>query len=274
MIIVKMQGGLGNQLFQYSFGRYLEKKLDTVVQFDVNWYNGAKFKLEIKSLGLEINRCSIIDYLKIFGVFVHPKIAGKANSILSVDAGYISETNEPQYTDNKYYDGYWQKYRFVKESIDFLRDNIFVDRSSSGIQPFKKNNTVALHIRGGDYFKSDNHIVLGIEYYRKAVNQIKEKVEKPQFHVFTNDIKYAKEIISKLELSNYNVISSSDATHDFLKMTTCNHYITANSTYSWWAAVLGKGSTSDIFAPSCWKVDKIDNQLILNNLIPENWNII
>ena len=120
-------------------------------------------------------------------------------------------------------------------------------------------NSVSLHIRGGDYLKTDNYF-LGVctpEYYEKAINLILKRNKDAHFFIFTNDLTYAENILKSIKPPKnlFTIVKEEkiyDQAQDLFLMSCCKHNIIANSTYSWWAAFFNLNKTKIVIAPKNW----------------------
>jgi hypothetical protein len=135
---------------------------------------------------------------------------------------------------------------------------------------------VSLHIRRGDYVSNrkniETHGVLGIDYYKRALNFMKEKVKNPQVFVFSDDIPWARENLEtdlSLHFMDDNGVERNY--EDLRLMSNCKYHIIANSSFSWWGAWLGKFPDKQIYAPRNW-FNSSDNDT--KDLIPETWDLI
>ncbi len=302
--IVKLQGGVGNQMFQYAFGKGLEHKLGCKVLFDKTEYNNWQEK--IVHNGKDKNGVSIREYeLGIYNTDIKfatdeeiKSCIGKEKKVRSHLPGLIRKAfNIPKYRTisnryieksyceidpeiyqkdgNVYYEGYFQNEIYFKEIAPFIK-KIFT------LPPLRKNdiynknlfdkvnnyqNSVFIHVRRGDYINFNCEI--DIEYYKKAVNYILERIENPKFFVFcAEDVDFIK---SKFDIGyDFELIGEENKTHDTFYenmrlMKACKHSILANSSYSWWAAWLSDYKEKIVIAPSPWLADK--DQIICDNWI-------
>ncbi|MDK2900138.1 MAG: hypothetical protein PWQ45_655 [Thermosipho sp. (in: thermotogales)] len=292
MNYVRVIGGLGNQMFQYAFGKSLERAGKKVVYdisgfADYNLHNG--FELE-RIFGINLTalngQSEFLFRPEISPVkrFVVKKILhGKYKNIfIQPDAyTYYPEVYE---MDNFYLDGYWQNLDYIRSVEDEIRGLYNFDSKMQKLDEKNRellsvivnSNSVGVHIRGGDYVRSSRarffHNVINSEYYLNAIRCIFKEVSSPEFFVFTDDIEYAKFLLKdvqhKLTFVSHN--SGKDSWKDMLLMMNCKHLIIANSTFSWWAGYLNscKGM---IIVPEWWARNKRSSQL---NLFKDSWKII
>ena len=132
----------------------------------------------------------------------------------------------------------------------------------------KSANSVAIHIRRGDFVKNASHGICDINYYQNAIEIIKNKIPAPTLFVFSDDLPWVQQnlktelpivYVSQLEL---------DETEELMLMSQCQHQIIANSTFSWWGAWLNQNPEKIIIAPKKWNNRY---QKHYKYLVPEEW---
>lgn len=267
MLVVKIAGGLGNQMFQYAFAMgYLLKGKE--VKFDLSYYatdsrHGGYYLDKV----FDIN---IVQAVKrdFFYFFETKKNKDKNTTyVLKRDKYYISEKKEDEFTyhpvlttlDDAYFEGYWQNASYFKKNEPAVKNCFrFKKLEIKDLENVKiKNhilncNSVSIHIRRGDYLQSPVHIVLGLDYYRKAIMQIKKQIPNPYFFIFSDDTEWVKENITE---ENMFLVEGNrnDSCHiDMYLMSLCKHNIIANSTFSWWSAWLNNNPGKLIISPRQW----------------------
>ena len=273
MIIVKIWGGLGNQLFQYSFAKKMAIEQKKNLYIDASWFYNNKddtkrdFLLDgfcddiAHANKLCLNSClSIIKITKIiFGFKNQIKDSSSESKICNFFPIYI--------------DGYWQS----KNSFDF-ENKIFSENAKKKIQTNKKEtNSVAIHIRRGDYlnlFKNNEQIyeICNHKYYVDALNVVEKKIKNPKIYIFSDDIDWVRKNIFFPHETVY--VDSGNATDDFFDMASCNHHIIANSTYSWWAACFSKWAIDGdkiCVMPAFWKKTDINPN---KEMCLYNWTMV
>ena len=291
MRIVKLKGGLGNQMFQYAYGKLIEKQTKDIVKLDYSSYQSLvddkrreprlrKFNRTLppatdnecrKMLKLQHKGNSLKFSYKV-GIFLEKTI--NKDYAFEPHRAYIDPS---QLIQRHYYDGYWQSYRYIEEDKDVISKEFTPNYSLSSktvatISRMEKENSVFIGIRKGDYAESNydfRHFGIFTEqYYYECVNYIKNKIENPVFYIFTNDLKWCKETFN---WSGSNVVyrEAEDQTDDFeelMLMASCKHAIIVNSTFHWWGAFLIKNQNKMICCPEQWFYDgaPID-------IIPPEW---
>ncbi len=278
-IYLSMMGGIGDQLFQFSFAYFLQQKLKCDAHLDITYYgsvlnyNKFKFRLEnlIKKNNLKITSNNLridhryLSYLRILNILkldiIIPSIYNlffKVN-IKNFIYEYPDNNNDYKIYENSYYFGYWHNFKYIKPLKKNINRNLIDPNNKKfKIKKFIKNHinnkTVCLHIRGGDFGIVSSHNLLSQKYYDDSINFFKKKLNNPNFHIFTNDIKFAKKILLKhsknfkIEYIKYLKLSDIE---EFSLFTKYNFSIIANSTFSLMSTYLSSTRKISI-APKIW----------------------
>ena len=290
IIVNKYYGGLGNQMFQYVFGLNLEQKEKTVVA-DTSWYseNCVPLGFAIEDIFSEITIRRNEEKVKLINERLKNRWIGTKilNRLIPSTNFIYLEQNEFVYdkkaleTNKWAVSGYWQCYKYVdnvsdklKKSFSFSHHNL--DESVLRVIKCIENSncSVFIHIRGGDYAsnlgaKKLFGNICTADYYKNAVAIIKDKLTNPTFYVFTNDRKYAEDILQE-ENVNYisDIVSKSyEDWIDLMLMSKCEHGIIANSSFSWWGAWLPGNSEKIIIAPKRWTNKHLNTDICMPNWI-------
>lgn len=290
MIIIKVMGGLGNQMFQYSFYKQLKSqikdaKLDLSVFENCNLHNGYELnkifnvdediasKDEIMKLSEDYSNNQIFRRIKrkFFGI--------KRTHYVQRDFGY----NKLDFIGNMndlYLEGYWQSEKYfsdVKDVIvkEFTFKNKLTNKNKEIVKLIKDSNSISVHIRRGDYIFNPeaSKIYSGIcnlEYYKNALDIIKNNVSKPQFLVFSDDMDWVKNNLSLESCVYVDWNKNQESYIDMQLMSLCKHNIIANSTFSWWGAWLNSNENKIVIAPKKW----FNTNANTTDLIPESWKRI
>lgn len=325
MIIIRLKGGLGNQIFQYCFARSLSQELNKELYIDLSFFNHGLTRHAIYGLHsfnikgvvgnypyLNTNTGFKIIYDLIYKFkdksFVKKiVILNKLCNLIENNSNYKINFyfNEPElftsdtlvdknfFTFNSietpaYFEGYFQFYtndknqifiteRFFKEINELIHDDLkylpqLTNKSQKIVNDMKESNSVLLHVRHGDYVGLLDFGLCSEEYYEKSIEIIASKIDNPKFFIFSDDIEGAK----KLKINhphvfvdfkeNYNLNARGNG--ELLKlMSSCKHFIIANSSLSWWASFLGENKDKIIITPEPWfqsrrvlGVETIDNK--------------
>lgn len=267
MIVVKMNSGIGNQLFIYSFCKYLESKTNSVVYLDISSFetdfSGRKFELDIidNSIKLFEKEIKWLPWNKKFLIKkIHLVLFKLFSGFIIIDEikfHVFSQIYDP--CKNYYFLGYWQTEKFVKE-IDYKV--LFEPKleSPSIISFYKKkilnvNNSVAIHIRRGDYFSEkykNKYGICGAKYFEKALELFPENTNYTLF-VFSDDLTWVSENINFPHYFNVVFIEKSDVNSYWYiyLMSLCQNIIISNSTFGWWGAYLGP--QTNVICPNMWE---------------------
>jgi len=279
MIIVKLKGGLGNQLFQYAFGRLLSIKNNAPVEyyFEETQKGDAQRSYKLKAFNVKLDIASTDTVKKIeypFGAI--SKIVRKAWRKISNEhnIGYVPAMINKT---NGYFDGYWQSYKYLEPIKNALLAEISLknpieNKYSDIVKNMREKNSVSVHIRRGDY-ASDSKTksvwqTFGLEYYEHAFQIIKNEVQNPTLFVFSDDIGWAKE---NLKSDMPMTFVSQPGMQDFeelILMSKCKHNIIANSSFSFWGAWLNQNPSKIIIAPKKWNNVQ---QKEYRDLLPQEW---
>ena len=151
------------------------------------------------------------------------------------------------YTDSWFF-GDWQKYEFFKDAElnIYLKDEYITKAADSLAERMHNENSVAVHVRRTDY--EELGWLLGLDYYDRAIERIKNIVPNPTFYLFSDDILWC---IDNLEY-DFKLHVCHDELMDFWLMSQCRHNIIANSSYSFWAAYLNENPGKHVIYPKDW----------------------
>ncbi|MFH0816512.1 MAG: alpha-1,2-fucosyltransferase [Methanobacteriota archaeon] len=278
MIIARLRGGLGNQMFQYALGRHLALKNGAPLLLDLTELESTKLrKYELGFFNIAAK--TISDYQ--IGHFAR----WGRNLRLGLDSKRWAETKEQskffdprvlELRGDVYLDGYWQSEKYFNGIRDTIREDFTFktepDPSNEKmLEQIRRSNSVCLHVRRGDYVADQItnrfHGTCGLDYYREAANSIKARVPDAQFFVFSDDLDWASANMNLDGRSTIVGVNGTDKGVDDMRlMSNCKHFIIANSSFSWWGAWLSKNPGKIVCAPKRWfrEADEGD-------IIPESW---
>lgn len=273
MKVVRICGGLGNQMFQYAFFLAIQNKFEEQTKldaFDMESYalhNG--FELE-HIFNLNANYCTLEEKKTLQGTKnVFTKIKKELSKHLPfLNSTYIKEKKNQHFSyhpdnfgtpnTNIYYRGPWQCPKYFDDVESLIREklifpNFSSDKSINLVNEIKDFETVSIHIRRGDYL---THKALGgicdLPYYKNAIAKIETLVKKPLYVIFSDDMDWCKENI-KVDNARYIDWNSGEKSfEDMHLMSLCKHNIIANSSFSWWGAWLNNNPNKIVIAPNKW----------------------
>lgn len=271
MIIVNLTGGLGNQMFQYAFGKTIATKnntnlklhftnalLNTQRAYELDVFNISATLAtteDLKKLGIVENR--VINRL-LYLLDERYKIQFNKH-IVTQKYPYVYNVNYLSAKNNSYLQGYWADERCFKgiESVirkEFTPKKKLDERNRRILKQIQAATSVSIHVRRGDYITNKTNIpkFVGLDYYIDSIRKIKKLVDNPVFFVFSDDIPWCKDnlepILNKAYFINHN--QGRDAYKDLLLMSSCKHNIIANSTFSWWAGWMNQNRNKICIKPN------------------------
>lgn len=294
MVIVKIMGGLGNQLFQYASAKRLAMKHNVKLKLDPSFGNDKlrDYKLQYFNVEEQITtKDEILDLTISFKK--HNRFQHKIQRRLQILKPYCKRRvykNKPWINDlgvlkaskNVYLDGYWGNELFFKEIRKELL-GIFEIKKEFITNDFLKLkteiqniNSISIHVRRGDYAKDEKTLnffgLMPIEYYQKAINYFNKKNIENVFFIFSDDIEYVKQNFNFNAKVVYIENEKLQDYHELKLMSFCKHNIIANSTFSWWAAWLNENPEKIVIAPKQWYADKKAQEYYEKYpFVPENW---
>ena len=276
MIIIKLWGGLCNQMFQYAFGYALSRNFGDELYFDDRYFyeqrrNVGKRKVVIDSY-FSLSKFQIIERPHKFDLYENRYVNRIIRSIASgkqIKCGknyYFYKEPTRQYQESipyikeniNYYDGYWLsskyfvKYRNeIKE--EFRLDERLREEVNNHMIRALEENSVALHIRRGDYLnkkntpKGYNEQALA-QYYQRAIRYIISRVRNPIFYVFSDDIKWCEKNIETFGYDKKFVQNNKEKGDllDLYCISSCRHGIMSPSTFSWWGNWLREDKSNSL----------------------------
>lgn len=288
-VIVKISGGLGNQMFQYAAGRSLAIKQKAKVKLDILGFGKdipnetpRNYRLDVfpNNVGQFADVKQIDKTTPSFSLEKLNRIYKVLNKFFNFNKKYIVEKgllfSEIVMDSNSIYlDGYWQSEKYFLSNADFIRNDFDLSYLKSNpdleliIKKINSRESVSIHVRRGDYITNASanahHGTCDLDYYYKAVNKIVEKLSiEVTFFIFSDDVSWCKENL-KIKSEHFYVETSEDY-HDLYLMSICKHNIIANSSFSWWGAWLNGNIYKNIIAPKKWFAADV-----ATDLIPDNW---
>jgi hypothetical protein len=238
MNVVKFAGGLGNQLFQYAFGQAIQQSSGAPTFYDKNWY--------VKPT----------DPLRPYLLDKFPLNISFADGDSLERYREARTENEPIWgRDNVAYSGYWQDPSYLTPTLTeqlrkafHVKEEFYTDNFKTLLEDILSHNSIALHVRRGDFVNHPRHLVLSLSYYRSALLYMSSFKKDVKVFIFSDDIPWCKENFGEVTFIEENDYLS------FELMRACKHFIISNSTFSWWPAYLSLNST--VIAPGNWGKDR------------------
>lgn len=288
MIIVKVSGGLGNQLFQYALGRNIAISQNIEVAFDLIWYRIHKqraYALEHFNANVRIASDKEAAPLRKYGpqkgrlAFIHNLFFLNPQRYI-LEEPFGSKMDILPSPDNTYLSGWWQSEKFFTNIASVIRNELTLKETPG--EYFQKIATrarttpsVGIHVRRGDYTTpkvQKGMKLLPASYYQSAVDKLAFSIKNPSFFIFSDDIEWAKKNISFPGETTF--VSAEDKIRDYeelVLMSACKHQIIPNSSFGWWAAWLNQNQDKQVIAPLQWFSDHSKRA---DDIIPQGWQKI
>jgi hypothetical protein len=278
MIIVKLVGGLGNQMFQYALGRHLAHLNNTELKLDTSYLLDRRprpnvvfrdFDLPIFNIKAEVASDKEVaaftgSYTSKLRAYWHHRVTSKVfppKVVRETSPSYDPNILETE--DNSYLVGYWQSEKYFKAIEDTIRaDFTFkqpVLRESEPLaQAIRQSNSVCLNVRRTDFVtvpsSSETLGFVGSDYYKRAMANMEENMTDLHYFVFSDDLEWCKNNLkTRRPLTFVEHDHAGNKFCNYLQlMTFCKHFIIPNSTFAWWGAWLSKGEGKTVILPVKW----------------------
>lgn len=245
-----LQGGLGNQMFQYAKGLSV-----------------------LRANGFEELLLDTTSYKNQERKVVQGGVTGRGYDLDVFGISY----NKTQKWEHSYpiLRGYFQnikEFENVKDEIkkEFTFKNKFSDTIEALANEIKNNDSVSIHVRRGDYVSNLNafawHGVMDKEYFENAMSIIESEISSPTYYVFSEDIEWCIENIKGDDIVyvGNEYAGEKDTGHLYL-MTQCKYHIMSNSSYSWWGSFLGESELT--IGPKKWLANCTGSDIMLDEWI-------
>jgi hypothetical protein len=283
MITVKLSDGLGNQMFQYAFGKAISAKRQQTVKFETSYFQKTDFRqLGLEKFNVELPNLTTLEHLRYNYFYQYIKFLTRKSSLFNfLSKNFYPEKIEHAYdpevftTPCNYFSGYWQDYRFFEEiRAVLLHDFTLLEKpnlqNSEMLHNILTTDSVSLHIRRGDYLAISGQDTCTTQYYRSCIDTINQQIDNPTFFIFSDDMNWVKENFHLNHDVFYVDFNNESPEHDLNLMKYCKHNIIANSTFSWWGAWLNDNPEKIVLLPKQWRA----NFPTPDGLIPVGWKVL
>jgi hypothetical protein len=287
-VVARVEGGLGNQLFQYAAARSLADRLQCGLLLDVRGIaeNGDRpYQLDIFHARADIANHNVLDALPSW----RSSRAGRIRQSLSFAMpgtvrssvfwprsfaydGRIERLQHPVYMV-----GYWQSERyFAWNRSRLLQDLTLLSGNTADIDWLRKinnSNSVSLHVRRGDYVSStsaaQHHGTCDMAYYQHAIASLVQRQPDIEVFVFSDEPQWAADNLHLSVPTHIVDANSPECGHlDLELMRQCRHHVLANSSFSWWGAWLCVHAEQLVYAPGRWFADP---SIDATDIVPARW---
>lgn len=267
MMVIEVQGGLGNQMFQYALG-YKLALMGKEIRYDISSFNEKREnlrKLDLSIFHLEFPVATEKELIRYgHGNSFIGKISRKIGIgieriyIDDIDRGYQQEIFS---MDDVYLSGYWQSEKYFKdirsELLKLYRMPVGINEDSKDlISEIEETVSVSLHIRRGDYLTEQNKKIYGgictFQYYEHALELVRQKLGNIRVYIFTDAPEWAKKVFREKDYIIVEKDAGRNDAVDLFLMSKCKANIIANSSFSWWAAWLNQNEEKIVVSPKKW----------------------
>lgn len=270
-VVVKLQGGMGNQMFQYAFGKRISEETNRELILDLSFLNrrdlGDNFVYRDFDLNIfDFNYNTVNQFDEEYELFVENIEHFNYEGIIGIINNIKKSTSK-----NVYLDGYWASPLYFSK-IEYRLKNKCLDISKDLLFEINNTNSVMLNVRRTDFLNNDFHGVLGKEYILKGIENLSREVKDLKFFIFSDDIEWCENNLNDIPNSiivNHEHKGKKFSNYLFL-MKECKHFVIPNSTFAWWAAYLSENKSKKVFYPEKW-LNALDNDLELL-YFGLNWN--
>lgn len=274
MVIVRLIGRMGNQLFQYAVGRQLALRNKMPLKIDMSaneptvenkltYFNidaPLATEEEVKRMVSKYESHSFYSraYRKIERKLLprHKRKYFKEKGYYEYDADLI------KITSSVLLEGFWQHHQYFEKLHPRLWDELtlrdeYIFEHKIFQEIVQAGSSISIHIRRGDYVSDPNNLnwfgVMPISYYQNAISYMDQHVKNPVYFVFSDDLDWAERNLSiKAPVVFVDIDGGKKDYLELYAMSKCRHNIIANSSFSWWAAFLNKNEDKKIIAPKTW----------------------
>jgi hypothetical protein len=298
MILVRLRGGLGNQMFQYAAGMALALRHQVALKLDLYSYRraGSTRKFELDKFDLPYVEATDHEIGRMVGWLRLSRLVNKLSFYALRHRVYAQPHFhfDPKFLKlgpDKYLSGYFQSEKYFDSVEPALLRKCFTPK----VQPNESNRryleqmqhaeAVSMHVRRGDLASNQKYQTfygtLSGDYYRRAVDQVKSKVNNPVFFIFSDDLPWCEEHLDFIPDKVFVDGNSGDNSYwDLYLMSRCKHHIIANSTFSWWGAWLNDNPNKIVIAPEQKYRKRFYTGLLSSyparwyddkDYLPENW---
>ncbi len=288
MIITKLTGGLGNQMFQYAMGRRTAISNETKLKLDTKWYEEISNDDTKREYGLGVFN---IDETFATDKEIYRYRENKIERLFNKFKPYYKKTLIKEYNKfdpnflrigkRAYLVGNWQSAEYFKDIRDIIISDFKLkkpmsEKAAKIADRIRQTNAVSMHIRRSDYVNNPRYKKtyeeLDSKYYKDAISIIKQKLTNLEIFVFSDDIEWAKQNLSFEYPTTYIIGDGMRDFEEMILMSKCKHNIIANSSFSWWGAWLNTNPEKIVIAPKKWFRSNSGQTSI--SIIPPSWKIL
>jgi Glycosyl transferase family 11 len=272
MVIVRLTGGLGNQMFQYAAGRALADRLGAELLLDTRAFEYVvafraytRYAYALSPFNLRARLATAADLNDwpawVVEIGMRLRLVRPLFRRWYFESGITYDPSVVTLRESISLVGYWQSERYFIDCADRIRADFTLREPLAGanaklLELARSANSVGLHVRRGDFVTLNDaaqvHGVCSIDYYRRAIDLVRKRCPECHFLVFSNDPQWARAELPLGASAVFVTGNEQQPEQDLALMSACKHHIIANSSFSWWAGWLGYSPDQIVIAPSPW----------------------
>jgi hypothetical protein len=285
MVITRLMGGLGNQMFQYAAARRLALVRRVPLKLDVTWFERSPDRAyALSAFNIDAALATPAEVAEIRGpdagaarlAFRLRRLSRVGYRWHAIHERFLSPVDARVLAagDWTYLEGYWQSEKYFGDVADAIRREFAITwepdaRGRALLEQMGMSESVSVHVRRGDYAASVERNVCTPAYYATCVARVAERVAAPHLFLFSDDPGW---VAANLRFDYPTTIVSETPARsdhaDMRLMSACRHHILANSSFSWWGAWLNPRADKLVYAPRRWMNDRrVDDR----DVVPEGW---
>lgn len=291
-VVVTLCGGLGNQLFQYAVARAISARSNSPLVLDLTWFDDvllqsnmtvrkyalAPFELPVLLRSSIATQSKFSQVLSNFRALISRRLGIHIGERRYIESSFRFDKEVLTLRAPVLLSGYWQSYRYFDDVANLIRKEIKTIRTLSKnsaeiLKKIRASDAICVHVRRGDYVTNKGaslfHGLCSLEYYLKGVASVAQGLKYPHGFVFSDDPDWVKDNLDiGIDFTVVDVNGPDDAHQDIWLMSSCKHFVIANSSLSWWGAWLGDELDKRVVYPSRWFTDRFINT---SDLFPDGW---
>ncbi len=270
VIVIRLQGGLGNQMFQYAHGRRLATATGRLLWLDLSWFDEAESLGQTPrsyQLGAFRTRSLVLPAWLARAAFSGSPSRGLVTRAVERFVHRVRESSGPIDPASLrgrrivHLEGYWQGEAFFEPFAAAIGDDFRLAAPMTAhrkgiLRRIGEKASVSVHVRRADYVThpgvSAFHGTCAPEWYADAMARMEEHEPGCRFVVFSDDVPWSRANLPAR--ADMIFVDKSDGRdyEDLHLMAACRHHIIANSSFSWWAAWLNRSPGKRVIAPRRW----------------------
>lgn len=286
-VIVRLVGGLGNQMFQYAAGRAVAARNQATLILDLSWFGTdperqyalAPFRIDARTRMDQAQKSAKLSWTQRVVRRLRHKLdlAGQGLPLFS-EKSFRYDADIESLRAPVILNGYFQSERYFSSIKTLISTQFSLKEEAKGLTAemlglIRASDAICVHIRRGDYVINTNanayHGTCALEYYDKGLSEVGAGLRNPHCFVFSDDPLWVRENFkTSMPMTLVDIHGTQEAHEDLRLMRECQHFVIANSSLSWWGAWLGSREGKKVVAPKVWfKTSKVDTA----DLIPSGW---